>query len=339
MKVCLVLASTGEGGLEDHVASLANSLAAALEVVVVAPASFGIKLVPGVTFAPLDLTRNRRNPFALWGLVRILRRHRPDIVHAHANKATAMVATIRRFYHAAYVATIHGSKRSTAAYGKFDHVIAVSSAVASTLPDVPCSVIYNGVSPASTGGVPDLRENLGIDRRSFLFGAIGRLAPVKRFDLLLNALASVDAVLLIIGDGPERGNLERLAADLGLGDKVRFLGFVPHAAAYMRQFDALVISSDREGFPYVFAEALLNRVPVIATDVTDIKRIVGPDFVVPVGDLDGLSRKLREAVNAVDLPASFSTAFDFAQRELTTDGMISKVRELYSGLIASSRRS
>jgi len=107
----------------------------------------------------------------------------------------------------------------------------------------------------------------------------------------------------------------------------------------MRQFDALVISSDREGFPYVFAEALLNRVPVIATDVTDIKRIVGPDFVVPVGDLDGLSRKLREAVNAVDLPASFSTAFDFAQRELTTDGMISKVRELYSGLIASSRRS
>jgi glycosyltransferase involved in cell wall biosynthesis len=337
MKVCLVMASSGEGGLEDHVAGLANSFATELEVVVVAPASFGGKLVSGVTFAPLDLSRNRRNPLVLWQLLQIMRRHRPDIVHAHANKAAAMVAAVRRFYPARYLATVHGSKRQTGVYGKFDHVVAVSRAVAATLPDVPASVIYNGVAPLPPGGERQLRHQFGIDRGTFVCGAIGRLVPVKRFDLLIRAFAEVDGVLMIIGDGPERELLEKLAADLGIAGKVHFLGFVPNAATCLSQFNAVAISSDREGFSYVLAESLVNRIPVIATDVADIKEIIGADHVVPVGDLQGLARKLQAAAHDEHLTDAYAAAFAFAAREFTQDSMLSKLRQLYTRLFSAGR--
>jgi glycosyltransferase involved in cell wall biosynthesis len=329
------MASSGEGGLEDHVAGLANGLAAEMEVVVIAPPPFGDKLEPGVIFAPLDLGRNRRNPVALWQLLQLLRRHRPDIVHAHANKAAAMVAAVRRFCPARYLATVHGSKRQTGMYRKFDHVIAVSRSVAATLPEVPVSVIYNGVTTGSCGETRDLREQYGIDRGVFVFGAIGRLVPVKRFDLLIRAFVAVDGVLLIMGDGPERGALEQLAASLGIAGKIHFLGFVPHAASYLRQVGAVVIPSDREGFSYVLAEALVNRVPVIATDVADIKALIGPDHVVPVGDLQGLARKLQEAVHDGHLPEAYAGAFAFAAGELTFASMIGKTKNLYAAMLST----
>ncbi|MGE0801659.1 MAG: glycosyltransferase [Lautropia sp.] len=98
--------------------------------------------------------------------------------------------------------------------------------------------------------------------------AVGRLAPQKGFDLLLDAVARLPerAVELdVIGDGPVRGSLEEQCARLGLGNRVRLRGFDANPYAWMRRADALVLSSRYEGLPNAVLEALAAGTPVIAT--------------------------------------------------------------------------
>jgi glycosyltransferase involved in cell wall biosynthesis len=123
-----------------------------------------------------------------------------------------------------------------------------------------------------------------------------------------------------------------LVQDTGLNQKVHFAGFLPNAAEYMKQFDAFVISSDREGFPYVLVESLLNKVPVISTDVSDIKEIIGPDYIVDVGDVSGLADKMKQMVNSKHLTISYHQVFEFAERTLTVEAMLSEVKRLYRHL-------
>ena len=337
MKVCLVLASTGEGGLEAHVANLANALSREIQVVVIAPRPFGSRLGEGVAFEPVDLMRNRRNPAALWQLFRALRKHRPDIVHAQASKAATMVAAIRRLVPAPCVATVHGLKRDTRVYRKFNRVVAVSNAVADTMPAGPVTVIYNGVD-LDPGISPVDRRDLvpsgGAPFRGDVVVAVGRLAPVKGFDLLLRAWRGIDADLLIVGDGPERGRLRKLAETLGVANRVHFLGFREDAVAIVAACDLMVISSHREGFSLVGAEALQVGVPVVATAISGIREFLPEDALFPPGDVDALGRKIGEILG---WPRSkrlehFAPCFRRAREELTMDHMTRNTLKLYREL-------
>jgi len=102
------------------------------------------------------------------------------------------------------------------------------------------------------------------------FAAVGRLHPHKGFDLLLQAFACFKAGdreghgLLLLGEGPERGRLEGLAASLGLGEEVSLPGFFPNPYPCLRQAKALVMTSVYEGFAMVLLEALALGIPIIA---------------------------------------------------------------------------
>lgn len=101
--------------------------------------------------------------------------------------------------------------------------------------------------------------------------AIGRLAPQKGFDLLLDAIAILprgSCELAIVGEGPLHGRLASRIAELGLHDQVRLAGFMPNPHALVKRADALVLSSRYEGLPNVVLEALANGTPVIATPCT-----------------------------------------------------------------------
>lgn len=336
MRVALVVASSGEGGLENHVVSLTNALAGVqdLEVGLVAPESFSARIDPSVAFMPVELTGSRRNPFLLRRLRRTLCDFNPDIIHAHANKAAAMVASVRKSLPARCVATVHGTKKNLDVFKKYDHVIAVSQSIAKSISGVPVSVIYNGVDcRVDSSDVINIRKQLGISDSRYVFVAIGRLAYVKRFDVLINAMVNLDADLVLIGDGPERSTLEAQVNDLGLSKQVHFVGFLPSAASYLKQFDTLVISSDREGFPYVFSEALTRKVPVVSTDVSDIKKILGDDYVVPPSDAESLSTLMLKVLSDRNM-SLYSKAFDFASEELTFEAMVNRTYSLYRKMLS-----
>ncbi len=103
---------------------------------------------------------------------------------------------------------------------------------------------------------------------------VGRLDPVKGFDLLLRALASTRAAptLDIIGEGPARRELERLVRALGLAERVRFRGFATNPYPMVSAADGFVLSSRSEGFPNTVLEALALGAPVIATPVAGLER-------------------------------------------------------------------
>jgi glycosyltransferase involved in cell wall biosynthesis/GT2 family glycosyltransferase len=110
---------------------------------------------------------------------------------------------------------------------------------------------------------------------------VGRLHRVKQVDVLLRAFSQLQKTnpnmnMYILGDGEERRNLTSLANDLGLSKKVHFLGFVSRKVVFemMKQSDALVLPSKMEGNPRVLIEAMMHKVPIVATNVPGIRDMV-----------------------------------------------------------------
>lgn len=123
------------------------------------------------------------------------------------------------------------------------------------------------------------------------FVAIGRLAPQKNFPMMLRAFvraAGPDDTLTIFGEGPLRGELERLAAKLGIADRLTLAGHVPESAHRLGDFDIFLLSSRFEGVPAVIIEALAADMPIIATDCSvSMRALLGNGALgtlVPEGD-------------------------------------------------------
>jgi glycosyltransferase involved in cell wall biosynthesis len=105
------------------------------------------------------------------------------------------------------------------------------------------------------------------------------LSPEKGFDLLIRAVGELvrrgrDVQLLIAGEGAEKDNLNRLAGELGLSERVRLLGYQSDLTPLYEAFDAYALSSLREGLPNVLLEAMAMRTPVVATAVNGIPRLI-----------------------------------------------------------------
>jgi glycosyltransferase involved in cell wall biosynthesis len=150
--------------------------------------------------------------------------------------------------------------------------------------------------------------------------AAGRLSAVKGFDVLLDALAllrDMEITLSILGEGPQRADLESQIARLGLGDVVSLLGFKANPQLYFAQADALVLSSHYEGFPNVVLEALACGIGVIATPA-----IGGVSEI-----LDGVSG--AEMADSVSAPALAKAIRRWAERPF--DGITASVLDRYRG--------
>ena len=129
---------------------------------------------------------------------------------------------------------------------------------------------------------------------------VGRLVPQKNFALLIRAFAAQawsGDTLTIAGEGPERAMLERLAAQLGVADRVRFPGHLGSTDALLQEADVFVLSSDYEGLPAVVIEAMAAGLPIVATDcskaITYLLDAGRQGLLVKVGDREGLARALR----------------------------------------------
>lgn len=327
-----VVAGVVEGGLSKHLGDLTRAqLAMGDRVSVIARPELRGALPEGAGFFEARLNLGRRDPRALLALSRALRRLAPDVIAAHASKATQMLALCRRLKlapEAPIVATLHSVKRGVRAYEAMDGVIAVSPGAAELIARAPVSIVPNGV--AAPSGPPPADP----ERARPLAIAVGRLVPVKGFDVLLEAWRGLDADLDLIGDGRERGRLEERAAERGLAGRVRFLGHREDAVGLLALADLVVIPSRREGFSYVMAEALLARRPIVATRVPGPRDYLPERCLAEPGDAGTLAERLRAAVG--DLPgltAAMKPAFDRARSELTLEAMAAGARAAYERAI------
>jgi glycosyltransferase involved in cell wall biosynthesis len=167
-------------------------------------------------------------------------------------------------------------------------------------------VIYNGVDrnvfpPMEKG---EARRQLGLSDGAEIVLFAGNLKPVKRVDLLIGAVARLEraqAELHILGDGPERTRLEKLAAVLRISARVRFHGTVPHRSLglWFNACDIFCLPSRNEGTPNVVLESLACGTPVVASDTGGIPEILpeGSGLLFPPESADDLVANLRQGLS------------------------------------------
>lgn len=234
-------------------------------------------------------------------------RRRPEVIEAHYLYPTAIVAAIvglvvrRPFVLVAHGSDVHLDHRRAVerivrwAVGRSSRVIANSPATAATVERrypgctvvvIPPGVVSSGL-PKTLGGSP-------------MVGFVGTLAEHKGPDVLLEALAALppNGGARIVGDGPQREMLQRRAAELGIADRVEFLGTVAPDAldGFYRSIDVLAVPSRREGFGLVAAEALASGTPIVVSDVGGLPTIPTDDCgsVVPSEDANALASAISK---------------------------------------------
>lgn len=147
---------------------------------------------------------------------------------------------------------------------------------------------------------------------------VGRLAAAKGLPILLESLVTLkqahpDILLTVVGDGPDRQQLEQITAQLGLSENVNYVGYKSQAEvrSYFQQTDIFVMSSFAEGIPVVLMEAMAAGVPVVATQIAGVSELVENcvnGYLVPPGDSVFLSERIEKLLNNYELRVAFGAA-------------------------------
>jgi glycosyltransferase involved in cell wall biosynthesis len=305
-----------------------------------------------------------RGPFdwrAARALLAVCRRERVAIWHGHDYKSNALGLLLKRFWPMKLVSTVHGWVHNTArtpiyyridkwCLPKYDRVVCVSEDLYRDSRRIGvaanrCELIENAIDLEEytrTLAPDQAQAKLNLPDGGFLVGAVGRLEPEKGFDVLVRSIAELvrrgtDVSLVIVGEGGDRPRLEALAAELGIGPRVRLVGWQSDVRAYFEAMDIFALSSHREGLPNVLLEAMALRVPCVATRVNGVPRLIQDGrngLLVPPADPIALANALRVLIDNADLRHAFrhagrntvETHFSFPTR-------MKKLQALYDDLL------
>lgn len=248
---------------------------------------------------------------AVAGIRKLLDKYQVDVLHTHGYKADIYGGMAAWGRELGLVATCHNwphPSRSMRAYAaldrlvlrSFDRVVVVSDAVGAILRHSGMSerklrTIANGVEVERFQGTqPSLKSS---SSTFSLVGFVGRLVPGKGADVLLRAAPRVlsrypNSRFVLVGDGPARRELESLASQLGVTDRVLFAGVREDMPQVYRSFDLLVLPSFCEAMPMCVLEAMAAGKPVIATRVGAVPKLIEDDetgILIEPGDVAGLS--------------------------------------------------
>ena len=288
-KILYLLPYFGIAGTEIHVIELSKHLKDDYELIVVAPYGKGFVFleennIPYREIIPLTFINVREYKRRLKSIVE---EFKPDIIHIHgAHELVYISRSIASDIPVVF--TCHGYATSlpsidykiSAFINKKwgDKVITVSNydrenLIKAGLPEDKTVLIYNGVTEISE------KKELPIETEGLVIGTAARLTRSKGIRYLIEAFSYLhnkyrDINLVIIGEGEERKNLEILAQDLKINNRVFFLGAIPDARCYFRNFHIFVLPSLSEAFSITILEAVSQKIPVIATSVGGIPEII-----------------------------------------------------------------
>lgn len=306
----------------------------------------------GTQVSSLGMRRGVADPRSLLKLAGLYREHAPDVVHSHMVHANLAARLARLLAPVPFlVSTAHnvieGGRTLEFAYRATDPMAELTTNVSVAGVErylkvgatVPSKTLFvaNGIDVArfarSEEARSSVRGSLGLGA-GFVWLAIGRFAEAKDYPNMIRALAhtGTGSTLLIAGQGDLREATEALAKELGVFERVRFLGLRRDIAALASAADAFVMSSSWEGLPIALLEATACGLPAVSTDVGGIAQVVRPETGRLVSPHD--SEALAEAMRFMEgLPRERLAGMGVAAREATVATFdIERVVDTWEGL-------
>lgn len=293
----------------------------------------------------------------------------PDIVHLHSSKAglVGSIAAKKIIPNVPVVYTVHGwvfleplgiikkqlyilleswssfAKKKVICLSEKDRQVGIKELGISEKKIV---TIPNGIRPPSFLLREEARQKL-IPKflpDAYLIGCVANFYKTKGHEILLDAFSQFqknasNAQLILIGDGPERKNIEQKIKEKNLFESVHLLGQKENSAQYMKAFDIAVLSSVKEGLPYALIEARMAEVPVIATTVGGIPEMIEHEktgLLVPPNSVTELISAFKTAFSQPEKMKAFARNAFMEKDKWTIDHMVEKTRALYHSLLTSA---
>jgi glycosyltransferase involved in cell wall biosynthesis len=337
MRILHVILSSGFAGSERYAAELASFQAAEHDVMLIVRRTHRNRCNTSIVDAVSQ--RVRVSPVPAWlGTQRSVERHIqefvPDVIHTHLRRSSRIIARARA--DAATVATLH-IRANGPHFFELDGLICNAHWQVREIPPTyqgqvfKLNQLFTPHRRLDAAEVAALRKSLGVAPDQFLVGAAGRLAHSKGFDTLIKAFRAADlpnARLVILGEGRERGRLQRL-----LGPNMTMPGFRANVKDYYQAFDLFVCPSRREPLPLVMLEALDAGLPIVASTADGCRELIeeyGGDLF-PVDDVAALADKLRRHASAPKQRLARDLTPHFIENVDRT------IMEVYAKLIAKRR--
>ena len=306
---------------------------------------------------PLGLVGARRVP----GLVRLLRRERPAVFHAHMSSpvackwglAAAVLARVPAVLGTVQVGAYEPDRSSfwqlRLLARKVDRYLAVSREIAAELvsdlgwPAEKVEVVYNAVDVerAAVPAPPGLRAQLGGSETRPLVLTPARLNAQKGHDTLLEAIAELpEALFLLAGDGPERERLEARAAELGVTERVRFLGRREDVPQLLAACDVFALPSLYEGSSLAVLEAMAAGIAIVSSAIGGTEELIEDGrggLLVPPGDAAALAAALRRLLADPELREELAArARERVDAGLRRDQNAERVEAVYRDLLRNN---
>lgn len=354
LRVCFVAGTLGQGGAERqlcHILELLQEAGARVTLLCLTQGEFWENKIAGLGVPCIWVGRRRNRLWRLWRIYSEIRRLRPSIVQSQHFYTNFYAAVAARLLGIPSVGAIRNDLHlELAANGRIlgrlclwlpdligaNSAVAVGNAEKTGIARDRLWLIPNTVDTVRFHPAPGPAE--------FRILSIGSLKPVKRFDLVLNAVASlrrkgiaVSAVLA--GDGPLREQLARQAVDLGIAGAVEFSGAVADVAPLYRQASVFVLASDHEGTPNVILEAMASGLPVVATAVGGVPALISSGesgFLVPAGRQDELNAALEKIAADKMLGEKLGArARSFVEANHTSTGVVRALEGIYRAALGA----
>jgi len=235
-------------------------------------------------------------------------------------------------------------------YKYYNNIIAVSHEICERLTKRNIGkgriiVIENGIDPSLYDDETyegNNHEPLPIDKSKRVFAVIGRLFPDKGHRFFLQAFSHVVQnnslnIALLIGDGPSEEDIKIQIKDLKLENNVFLCGVRKDMKYIYNNVDYIVMPSLTEGLPYVLLEAMLYKVPILATDVGGISSLVKNDvtgYLVPPGDVESLKNDMNKMLNNPEkIKTMAENAYNLVKEEYSARRMVDQIGHLYDTMI------
>jgi len=368
MRVARVIARLNVGGPARHVAWLTAAIDQSMLVTGhIAPgeddmSAFARSLgVEPVVIGEMSRALSWRDAVVVWRLFRIFRRFRPDIIHTHTAKAGTVgriagllyrLTTRRRvrMVHTFHGHVFHGyyGRLATSLFLFVERVLARFTDAIVVLSPLQRDEIHGRYRIGRAGQFAVIP--LGLDlapydaapppkpHQNFVVAIVGRLTEIKDHDFFLRAFAAWNrpgAIAHVIGDGHLRPALERQARELGIADRVRFLGTRDDPEVFYREADLVVLTSRNEGTPLTILEAMAAGVPVLSTPVGGVPDLLAENRgVMAPRDVQVFAGAMEKIADDPALRARLAAnAGAFVREGYAKERLVRDVRALYARLL------